>query len=40
MQHAIGDVFAVLDSDDIRFREDKLSKQVQFLQNNNKVGIL
>lgn len=40
MQHASGEIFAVLDSDDIRIDSNKLTKQVSFLKENPKVGIL
>lgn len=40
MEHARWEIFAVLDSDDIWFRRDKISKQVAFLQQHPQVGIL
>lgn len=40
MKQATGDIFAVLDHDDIRIRRDKLSKQVNFLQEHKDVGIV
>lgn len=40
MEHASWEIFAVLDSDDLRIRKNKISKQVEFLQQNQAVGIL
>lgn len=40
MQHATGDIFAVLDSDDVWIRPDKLIKQVKRLQENPNIGII
>lgn len=40
MEHAAWEIFAVLDSDDLRIIKDKISKQVEFLQKNPAVGIL
>lgn len=40
MEHAQGDIFAVLDSDDLRIRKDKISRQVKFLQDNPEIGML
>ena len=40
MENASWEIFAVLDSDDLWIRSDKLSKQVEFLDENPAVGIL
>ena len=40
MENAEGDIFAVLDSDDIWFEISKISKQVEFLQKHPQVGVL
>ncbi len=40
MEHSTWDIFAVLDSDDIWFREDKIGVQVKFLQDHPNVWIL
>ena len=40
MENAEGDIFAVLDSDDVWFDRTKISKQVEFLQSHPQVGVL
>ena len=40
MENAEGDIFAVLDSDDIWFDRTKISKQIEFLQSHPQVGVL
>lgn len=40
MEHSTWDIFAVLDSDDIRFKKDKIDTQVRFLWEHPNVGIL
>ena len=40
MEHSTWDIFAVLDSDDIRFRKNKIAAQVRFLGKHPNVWIL